>query len=197
MENDESKNCWFVAVVTPNTELRCEERLASLVRIWKENKMIESSETVTSYVPIQRVIRIQPSTGCRVQTQKVLTPCYVFIRCGETLRYKIASEAKFVHHFLMDRASQTKSGRNDFARIPNGQMESFKRMVEEAEKAVTIDSSRLRVGDRVRIKTGRLAGLEGNICQEPNGSTMLALRVDFLGYAKMQCSTDILELVKE
>ena len=97
----------------------------------------------------------------------------------------------------MDRASKTESGRNDFARIPNGQMENFKRMVEEAVNAVIIDPSRVHVGDKVRITTGRLAGLVGNICKEPDGSSMIALRVDFLGYAKMQCPSDILELVKE
>ena len=91
----------------------------------------------------------------------------------------------------------TDSGRNDFARIPAHQMESFMRMVEEAEKSVVIDPKRIRLGDRVRIKSGRLAGLEGNISREPNGTTMLAIRVDFLGYAKMECSTKILELVKE
>ena len=130
-----------------------------------------------------------------MRVTEVLTPCYLFIWCTESTRYKLACEANFILHFLMNRASKTESGKNDFARIPTHQMESFKRMVEEAEKAVIIDPNRIRLGDRVRIKTGRLAGLEGNICKKPDGTTMLALRVDFLGYAKMECSAKNLELV--
>ena len=127
----------------------------------------------------------------------MLTSCYIFIRCSSAIRFKIASEAKFILHFMMNIASKTESGRRDFARIPDVQMENFMRMVVEAENEVTIDPSRIRVGDRVRIKTGSLAGLEANICKEPNGRTMIALRVDFLGYAKTECPIDNLELVKE
>ena len=71
------------------------------------------------------------------------------------------------------------------------------RMVGDAETPVTIDTSRLRVGSRVRIKTGRLAGLESNLCREPGCSKMLALRIDFLGFAKMECPLEILELLEE
>ena len=193
----ENKYSWFVAVVTPNTEVKCKEKLNNLIKNLRNGNIIESNEKVTSYVPTQKVFRVQPSTGRRVRVTEVLTPCYLFIWCTESTRYKLACEANFILHFLMNRASKTESGKNDFARIPTHQMESFKRMVEEAEKAVIIDPNRIRLGDRVRIKTGRLAGLEGNICKKPDGTTMLALRVDFLGYAKMECSAKSLELVKE
>ena len=193
----ENKYSWFAAVVAPNTEVKCKEKLNNLIKNLRNGNIIESNEKVTSYVPTQKVFRVQPSTGRRVRITEVLTPCYLFIWCTESTRYKLACEANFILHFLMNRASKTESGKNDFARIPTHQMESFKRMVEEAEKAVIIDPNRIRLGDRVRIKTGRLAGLEGNICKKPDGTTMLALRVDFLGYAKMECSTKILELVKE
>lgn len=194
MENNYS---WFVAVVTHNTEIKCVERLEKLVNTWRSSKAIDSSEEVATYVPTQTVVRIQPSTGRRVRVKKVLAPCYLFIRCKDAVRYQIACEAPYILRFLMDRASKTESGRNDFARIPNGQMENFKRMVEEAVNAVIIDPSRVHVGDKVRITTGRLAGLVGNICKEPDGSSMIALRVDFLGYAKMECPIANLELVKQ
>lgn len=193
----ENKYSWFVAVVTPNTEKTAKERLEKLVAYWKKSRLIEKEEEVSVYVPIQKELRIQPSTGKRVTVDKVLAPCYLFIYCNAPLRFKIACEAKFILHFLMNRATKDASGKSDFARIPTIQMENFMRMVGDAESVVTIDTSRLRVGSKVRIKTGRLAGLEGNICKEPDGSTMLALRVDFLGYAKMQCPLDILELVLE
>ena len=188
---------WFVAIVTPNTEMKAVERMDDLIDYWKDKEIMDQTETVTAYVPIQKEVRYRPSTRKRVEVEKVLSPCYLFLRCRNAVRYKIACEAKFILHFLMNRASQTESGKNDFARIPDGQMESFMRMVGDAENEITIDSSRIHLGDKVRIKTGRLGGLEGYICRKPDGRTQIALRVDFLGYAKMECPIDNLELVKE
>lgn len=188
---------WFVAIVTPNTEKKAIERLNDLVRYWKENQVVEYTESVTAYVPIQKEVRYRPSTRKRVEVEKVLSPCYLFIRCRQNIRYKIASEANFILFFLMNRATKDATGKSDFARIPHSQMENFMRMVGDAENEVTIDTARLRVGSKVRIKTGRLAGLEGNIYKDPSGSTMIALRLDFLGFAKMQCSKDNLELLEE
>ena len=197
MEPHNVKQYWFVAIVTPNTEKKAVERMDDLVQYWKKQEILDETETVTAYVPIQKKVRYRPGTRKRVEVEEVLTSCYIFIRCSKAIRYKIASEAKFILHFLMNSATKTESGSRDFARIPDEQMENFMRMVGDAENEVTIDPTRIHVGDRVRIKTGKLAGLEANICKEPDGRTMLALRVDFLGYAKMQCPTDNLELVKE
>ena len=197
MEPHDDKQYWFVAIVTPNTEKKAVEKMDKLVQYWVKEKIVEKAKDVTSYVPIQKEVRYRPSTRKRVEVEKVLTSCYIFIRCSKAIRYKIASEAKFILHFLMNSATKTESGSRDFARIPDEQMENFMRMVGDAENEVTIDPTRIHVGDRVRIKTGKLAGLEANICKEPDGRTMLALRVDFLGYAKMECPIDNLELVKE
>ena len=197
MQPHNDKLYWFVAIVTPNTEKKAVERMDDLITYWKENEIVNQAETVTAYVPIQKEVRYRPGTRKRVEVEKVLTSCYIFIRCSNAIRYKIASEAKFILHFMMNSASQTKSGSRDFARIPDEQMENFMRMVGDAENEVTIDPTRIHVGDRVRIKTGKLAGLEANICKEPDGRTLLALRVDFLGYAKMECPIANLELVKQ
>ena len=197
MEPHNVKQYWFVAIVTPNTEKKAVERMDDLVQYWKKQEILDETETVTAYVPIQKKVRYRPGTRKRVEVEEVLTSCYIFIRCSNAIRYKIASEAKFILHFLMNSATKTESGSRDFARIPDEQMENFMRMVGDAENEVTIDPTRIHVGDRVRIKTGKLAGLEANICKEPDGRTLLALRVDFLGYAKMECPIDNLELVKE
>ena len=197
MEPHNVKLYWFVAIVTPNTEKKAVERMDDLVQYWKKQEILDETETVTAYVPIQKKVRYRPGTRKRVEVEEVLTSCYIFIRCSKAIRYKIASEAKFILHFLMNSATKTESGSRDFARIPDEQMENFMRMVGDAENEVTIDTTRIHVGGRVRIKTGRLAGLEANICKEPDGRTLLALRVDFLGYAKMECPIANLELVKQ
>lgn len=194
-------NHWFIAVVTPNTEKSCRDKLNKLFEVLnKERKYGESEDEdkrLISYVPIQRELHEWKSTGKRVMVDRILCPCYVFIRCSEKDRYNIACRAKFILHFLMDRARKTKEGRNDFARIPNSQMDAFRRMVGDAESPVSIDPSKLHLGSRVRVKSGRFAGMEGYLYREPNGSNMIAIAVDFLGYAKTEYPIEMLELVEE
>ena len=76
-------------------------------------------------------------------------------------------------------------------------MDTFRRMVGDAEHPVTIDPSRLHLGSKVRVKTGRLAGMEGQLYREPNGSTMIAVAVNFLGCAKTEYPIEMLDLVEE
>lgn len=192
-------NHWFIAVVTPNTEKSCRDKLNKLFEVLnKERKYGEGEDEdkrLISYVPIQRELHEWKSTGKRVLVDRILCPCYIFIRCSEQDRYNIACRAKFILHFLMDRARKTKEGRNDFARIPNSQMDAFRRMVGDAESPVSIDPSKLHLGSRVRVKSGRFAGMEGYLYREPSGSNMIAITVDFLGYAKTEYPIEMLELV--
>ena len=181
---------WFIAVVNPNTERACEKKLRTLFR---ENLEAEFA----TYVPVQRELREQPSTGRRVWIDKVLCRSYLFIQCPPRVRYQIACQAKFIHYFLMDRARKTPEGRNDFARIPPLQMINFQRMVGDAETPITIDPTLLRAGSKVRVKSGRFEGIEGILDRDPNGSSQLAIRVDFLGYAKMAFPLALLELLED
>ena len=91
MEPHNVKLYWFVAVVTPNTEKKAVERIDDLIKYWKDKEIVDKKETVTSYVPIQKEMRYRPGTRKRVEVEKVLTSCYIFIRCSKAIRYKIAS----------------------------------------------------------------------------------------------------------
>ena len=198
---NEREDYWFIAVVTPNTEKASREKLDKLIEdLNKEKKYNESKDErkrVVSYVPIQREMHEWPSNGRRVIVDRVICPCYIFIRCSEADRYLIACRAKFIHHFLMDRARIVKDGRNDFARIPHDQMEAFQRMVGDGETHVTIDPTKLHLGTKVRVKSGRLAGMEGYLYREPNGSNMIAITINFLGSARTEYPLDLLELAEQ
>lgn len=107
-------NHWFIAVVTPNTEKSCRDKLDKLFEtLNKEKKYDESKDEdqkIISYVPIQR---------------------------------------------------------------------------------------ELHQGSKVRVKSGRFAGMEGYLYREPNGSTSIAIAIDFLGSARTEYPIELLELVKE
>lgn len=179
---------WYIAVVTPNTEKACEKKLKALFK--------EGEVEFATYVPSQRELHEWPSTGKRVWVDRILCPCYLFIRCTEKIRYTIACKAKFILYFMMDRARRDNSGKNHFALIPHSQMENFMRMVGDAETPVTIDTSRLQVGSKVRVKSGRLEGLEGYLERLPNGSSKLAIRINFLGFARVDFPIELLELIE-
>ena len=198
---NEREDYWFIAVVTPNTEKASREKLDKLIddlnKEKKYNESIDERKRVVSYVPIQREMHEWPSNGRRVIVDRVICPCYIFIRCSDADRYHIACRAKFIHHFLMDRARIVKDGRNDFARIPHDQMEAFQRMVGDGETHVTIDPTKLHLGTKVRVKSGRLAGMEGYLYREPNGSNMIAITINFLGSARTEYPLDLLELAEQ
>lgn len=180
------ENSWFIAVVTPNTETACKNKLEKL---FANNKDIKFE----SYVPIQRELHEWPSTGKRHWVDRKICPCYLFIHCSRDVRYTIACQAKFILHFVMDRARRDKFGKADFAMIPHSQMLDFQRMVGDAETPVSIDASRLKVGSKVRVKSGRLAGIEGYLVQKPKGKAKLAIRINILGYATTEFPIELLE----
>ena len=70
-------------------------------------------------------------------------------------------------------------------------------MIGDAKNPITIEESRLQVGTKVRVKTGRMAGIEGYISRNPNGSVKLAIHIDHLGCAKMEFPIEDLDIVEE
>jgi len=183
------ENSWFIAVVAPNTETACRDKLE---KQFAKNRDIEFE----TYVPIQRELHEWRSTGKRHWVDRRICPCYLFIRCNRAARYTMACQAKFILHFVMDRSRRDKFGKADFAMIPHSQMLDFQRMVGDAETPVTIDTSRLKIGSKVRVKSGRLAGIEGYLVREPKGKTELAIRINMLGYATTEFPIELLEEVE-
>ena len=179
---------WFVGIVAYNNERACQEKL--------ERLLAHDDVEFSTYVPVQREMHEWPSTGKRVMVDRIICPSMLFIRCTDAVRYTIACKAHFIHHFMMDRARKTARGTNDFARIPHKQMADFMRVVGDASTPVSLDPKLLFPGSKVRVKSGRFEGIEGILDKAPDGSSTLAIRVDFLGYAKMDFPLELFELVK-
>lgn len=183
---------WFIAIVMNNTEKACCRRL---------NEMFLANGNMTldfeTYVPSQRELRVWRN-GRRKKVDRILIPSYLFVRCTETVRKTIKREAGFIKSFMKNRAVQSdKFGISPFAFISDSQMASFMRMVGDAETPVTIDPRQLHVGAKVRVKGGRLWGLEGNVLHEPGNKASIVLSIDFLGCAKTEVPLELLEMVGE
>lgn len=179
---------WYIAIVTPNTEKAHERKLAD----WARRK----SSMVETYVPSQSELHEWPSIGKRKWIDRVICPGFLFIRTTEKIRYAIKAACPYILHFLKDRAMKShEQAVAPFAVIPEDQMEAFRQMVSGAKKPVTLDTSQLHVGSRMRIKSGSLQGLEGFLIREPEKSPRFCMRIDLLGYATMEIDATLLEEV--
>ena len=87
----------------------------------------------------------------------------------------------------------TYPGQKAAAVIPDEQIERLKFMLKQADAPVELMPENLRVGDRVRIARGALKGLEGELCKSVPEKSMVAIRIDGLGYACVSVSVGDLE----
>ena len=74
-------------------------------------------------------------------------------------------------------------------------MADLRRMLNDADEPVTIDSFSVPLGARVRINNGKLKGLAGFVLEAPNGGTEFVIRIDLLGCAKIRIAPDLLDLI--
>ncbi len=98
---------------------------------------------------------------------------------------------------MMDAArKRNEYGGKSFAIVPDNQMEMFQMMVERSKKPVTIEPRQIRAGEKVQVVDGELEGLVGYVEQVPDGTKKIAVRLDNLGYAKMNVDGQLLKVIQ-
>ena len=180
---------WYVAVVNNKSERACLEKLQQhLKERW------DSDQTYDVYVPVQQELRVGRD-GRRKKVDRIVFPALVFIRCTDTVRRKDIVYLPYIKRFMVNIAGAAQNSHRPIAVIPDSQMYSLMRMINDAESEVTIESRPLRLGERVRVNGGKLVGLEGNVWEAPDGSTSLVVKIDILGCAKVTIARDLLDPV--
>lgn len=181
---------WYVAIVNNKSEKVCLERLQQRLK-----NQPDSENTYDVYVPIQQEMRVGRD-GKRKKMERIVFPALVFIRCTERVRRKEIVYLPYIKRFMVNIAGERQESRRPVAVIPDYQMHSLIRMVNDAETAVSIESRPLHLGERVRVNGGKLLGLEGNVWEESDGSTSLVIMIDILGCAKVSIARDLLDPIK-
>lgn len=92
-------------------------------------------------------------------------------------------------------AKRTDSGMRSVAVIPDSQMRSLKRMVNDGDGEIAIEPIDIPLGAKVRVNGGKLMGLEGYVLETGDGKTNLVIRVDMLGCARMEIAGGMLEVM--
>jgi transcription antitermination factor NusG len=127
---------------------------------------ILSAKGFEVFLPLYKTTRGWPDRY--VQLSLPLFPCYLFLRGIEGRRLEVAMTSGIFSIVGMD------GGR---AAIPESEIESVRRAVECGNRVEP--HTFLRCGDRVRVKSGPLQGLEGILVRKKDSYT-LVLSVEVL-----------------
>lgn len=178
---------WYIAIVNNKSERLCLEKLQQRLKNQTDNRRMYDA-----YVPIQQEMRVGRD-GRRKKVDRIVFPALVFIRCTDTVRRKEIAYLPYIKRFMVNIAGASRHNCRPVAVIPDSQMRSLMRMVDDAESEVSIEARPLRLGERVRVNGGKLVGLEGNVWMEPDDSTSLVIKIDILGCAKVTIARDLLD----
>lgn len=137
---------------------------------------------VEFYLPIRREVRKWSDRRKIVEVPVV--PRFVFIRCEESDRVGILSGEPRIWRFLPFDGKA--------AVVRDGEMEAFRRMVEQGGKPVGFTDRPLAPGDRIRVASGPLTGLECELVSV-DGNRCLAVRLGLLGAATMDLDLETIE----
>jgi transcription antitermination factor NusG len=160
-----------VFAMLANVETECRERRewwAVYTRHQHEKSVVEylSKHNLETFLPIYDVVRQWKDRKKKLSLP--LFPCYVFLRGSSECRVQILSTPGV-------RSIVSMVGRP--AAIPEAEIEAIRRVV---ESSLTVEPHPfLCRGDRVRIKSGPLAEIEG-ILVRSKGSSRLILSAELL-----------------
>lgn len=165
-------NNWYVAYVKSCQERKVEEALVRL--------------GIECYLPKQREVH-QWSDRKKIVV-RMLLPHMIFIRTDELTRRSLLNDIFGLVCYMKDPAT------DKIAIVRPKEMESFQRMVDYSGMPVRMSSEPLMRGDKVRVLSGPLKGMEYEL-SDVRGQRCLAVRLDFLGSAFIEFSMDNLEKI--
>ena len=161
--------------------------VAALVQVRSEKAVGRKLQSldIENYVPTQW--EIHQWSDRKKKVERVVIPMVVFVRVDEATERTLRMQS-FIRKIL------TYPGQKATAVIPDDQIDRLKFMLKQADSPVELMPENLRVGDRVRIVRGALKGLEGELCKSVPEKSMVAIRIDGLGYACVSVSVGDLNL---
>lgn len=176
-----AKSYWFVARVNHNSEKQSSEKLSQM--------------GVVNYLPTQTEIRVWRN-GRKSKVDRIVIPSTIFIYCTEQRRKEIVG-LPYIFRFMTNKAGSIKDSTNKpLAIIPDNEIDRLKFMLGQSDIPVEITEKPFKIGDKVRVIRGHLAGLEGEVMNMNSVKSELIVILDFFGCAKLSIDTQNLEIIK-
>lgn len=167
---DVDSECWFAARTRRGQELTIKGSLDAL--------------DIRNFVPMNRTLKIR--NGRKIKVLAPLIPNMVFLRTSKTVACSLANGYGLPIYYIIDRST------NRMLVVPDRQMDDFIRLVTEKPDSVELADYNPQPGERVRIVTGKLAGLEGEVLEADNGA-YLVINVGTLFSARVVIQRNCLE----
>lgn len=175
------ENHWYIAIVGNRSEVKCSKSLTDL--------------GYESFVATQNV-RVVTKNGRRKTLNRIVFPALVFVRTTDKERKRNLVYLPFIKRFMTDpsRRPQPKAPA-PVAVVPDKEMDILKFMLENSDKPVTVETGVFNKGDRVRVVSGGLEGLEGIVHSVSEGCERLYVSLDILGCANVEIDRQQLQLI--
>ena len=164
---------WLVAYVQSCLEKKTAERLKAM--------------GVEYYLPIQSEIR--QWSDRRKKVDRLVIPMMIFVHVTPQER-PLPLSLQAVSRYMVLRGESTP------AVIPDQQMLRFKFMLDYSDETISMSTSPLAPGEKVRVIKGPLAGLEGELVNV-DGKSKVAVRLTMLGCACVDIPAGCVEPVSE
>ena len=166
-----SRPHWFVAEVRPTMERKVRDLL--------------TAQHYEAYIPSQVKTTVYKNYT-RHTSERPVIPGVVFVRITEDQVRPVAALSTSIYRFMPNRALQRDdNGALRFAFISEDEMNQLKYICGQAENPVLFSDEPLKVGQRVRVMRGPLAGVEGFFMESGN-STCIVVKVSIGRYSSVR-----------
>lgn len=164
---------WYVALVRMHHEKKVAERL---------NKM-----GIENFVPVQQ--ELHQWSDRRKMVESVLLPMMIFVHVDPKERKEVLSFSTVSRYMVL-------RGESSPAVIPDEQMARFRFMLDYSEEAVSMSTTLLARGEKVRVIKRPLTGLVGELVNV-DGKSKIAVRLNLLGCACVDMPIGYVEATSE
>lgn len=164
---------WFAARTRRGQELRIRERLDSF--------------GISSFVPTVRTLRQRGDR--KVKATVPLIPNMVFLRATKSDACSLANGRGVPVYYVIDRSTSR------MLVVPDKQMDDFIRVVSAEPDTVEISGFVPHRGQKVRIASGRLKGVEGEVLST-GGGTFIIVSVGQLLNARIKVPKSCVEPIR-
>lgn len=158
---------WYAAIVNARHEKSVSGKLDGL--------------GIENYIATQKELHIW-KYGKRRMIDRIVIPSIVFVHCTEKERRNLVN-LPFIYRFMVNRSSDSGKLGKPVAVISDAEINKLKFMLGQSDYPVEFLPTIFKVNDNVRVIRGKLAGLEGEIQENSDGTHRLVVSLSLLGGA--------------
>lgn len=163
---------WYVARTRRGQEIAIRDRLEAF--------------GIRNFIPIGRTLKVR--NGRKIKAMVPLIPNMVFLRTTKSIACALANGHGLPVYYVVDHATRS------MLVVPDKQMDDFIRVVTEEPDSVQLTDFTPHVGQKVRIVSGRLSGVEGEVTSV-DGDTYLVINLGSLLSARVKVPKSCVEAV--